>query len=156
MMNWVKEKSISDDFTPEMFEEAESVYAVLESYVLNNGKEWLKVQHAVSRSESSIFIANSVNVIYDSPDLCESLRIKDGSIFDAETYIPQPFPDDFEGFDFEKEFHEGLQNFLTPLEVNPPTYHNIKRFEDQMKQLPAQFQDQLSAIYQGNGVFCRE
>jgi hypothetical protein len=151
-MAWIINSNfISDKFKPSKRGDWKLVYGVVHERSLVYDSRKLNIQRVALEYGEKAGIAYQTKVRFESSNLIERLIIFEGKIVDTETHVPVSFPS-YDEFDWEV-FSERLQNYLTPPKISPATYHNIKSFEEHLKKLPDFFQNDLEAVYIGNGIY---
>jgi hypothetical protein len=131
---------------PKCFKDQVPIYQIIKDYFLENGNEKLRV-----RRSFSIKGGEGLNVEYDGPEYKENMTIHEGQIKCAQTIVKEKLVDAPKSDD--EDFIDKFQEFLTQSAAKQqiPTYHNIKRFEDELRQLP--WQEDFAAIYTGDGFY---
>ncbi|GEM_PF-4162845 len=141
-MNWKQEKI----FTPKRFAGQVPVYQVIARYSLKEGEEELLVDRVFAACQESL------KITFQNTFLREQIGILEGKIcFVTSKYI-LPFPHDARQRNLSwKEVEPLLDLHFNPPKMPLPSYQHIKKYEEQLKLLP--WQEDLEAIYAGNGIF---
>lgn len=139
---WVEAEKI--DYTPPEGFDKVPVFEVIKDFELINKEERLTVRRVFASCEESL------DVIYNGHELEERVYIKNGKISNVLTYLPPKYvnPDDFED---DGEFTMAFLSSLSRKEAPRKTYHHIKSYENNFKELP--WQEDFKAIYSGSGLF---
>lgn len=133
--------------TPKSMKGEIPVYEVIGEYVLKDDDEELIVSRAFSLKGDYLVIS------YNGKEYQEMLRIYDSKIIGAETMLVEKickFPTENNLTD--EELDERLSKFFSQEDAiqEVKTYHNIKRLEHRLKELP--WQDLMKVVYDGNGI----
>ena len=133
---------------PRHFKNEIPIYEVVKSYLLIHKKESLKVERVFALSSGEF-----LRIYYNGPKFLEELMIENRDIIYASAKSVEKMVD-IPPFNLpEEEFFKRFQEFFSQSKaiINPPTYHNIKRFEKELRLLP--WQEDFSAVYVGKGIF---
>lgn len=141
-------KEIKSPGTPKGFENIPPIYEVIKEYEYKDNKETLNVKRAFC-----IHSDESLRLSYEGREYKEDMTISKGKIISLEMLIIKnlvEFPDINLS---EEKLTIALQEFFNQSKAKPKikTYYNIKRFEILLKELP--WQEDLEAVYNGNGIF---
>ena len=134
--------------TPRGFEGESPIYEVIKSYFLEIGDEKIEVERVFALARGDF-----LRIFYCGKEYLEELIVCDRKITHASATLVKKLVDLPSSDLPEEEFFRRLQEFFSQPQarITPPTYHHIKRFEHHLLELP--WQKDLSAIYNGNGIF---
>jgi len=128
---------------PKKFAGQVPLFQVIDSYFLAGQRESIKVDRVFYNCQER------TRICYNGPKLTERVLVENGKIVSVDSRVAVRFstmPNLHT-----RRGRELLQRMFTPPPTPTPTYHNIKRYERELLELP--YQEDIQAIYQGTGEF---
>jgi len=130
---------------PRRYRKEIPIYCVVKEFDLFGGEGCLNARRVFANCQES------TRIVYQGSSLNETVDILDGKII--EVYNVLPVREEYRPGMNEGEAVEWMMRVCNPPKPKEKTYHNIKRYGKELRELPSIFQSDLRAVYEGSGIF---